>query len=387
MIVHFVLDEKVTDQIIENFRKVDNSSIFIVFVENWIPKYRHITSDADYIIQFITTGNINQTLASVKPKAILMHAFHLEFAKAILLIDCTVTIAWYMWGFDVYGLPRIKPHTYAPLTNAFLLQEGIHSKVGRIILKYRLSRKIYHIIRNKEDRYSILFKAMKRTSYFVTYLKEDYEYFSKFYPNTLKFIYCPFSTINQYLGGDFYYRKTISNTGQNVLIGNSCSPESNHLDCLEKLNSYDKILNSHFYTPLSYGMSDEIYKQKVIEKGHLVLGTGFVPMLDFMSREEYITILESCSTGIFYHYRQQAMGNIIAMLYLGARIYLSGHNPAFGFFVKNNIVVFDFDKDFEKYRNSRLEKSIVIQNRENLERVFNESTVLSEIKNLVNTLS
>ena len=78
MLVHFVLDEKVTDQIIENFRKADDQSFFLVFVPEKISSYQHITHQGEYIIQHTPEADINSLLHSLGTHAILMHAFHLE---------------------------------------------------------------------------------------------------------------------------------------------------------------------------------------------------------------------------------------------------------------------------------------------------------------------
>ena len=386
MVLHFVIDEKVTDQIIENFSKADKNCKFLVFVNNKNNNYKYISSENENLIKFVEEeDDINALLNTLKPKAILAHAFHLEYAKAINKLENNINIAWYTWGFDVYGLPRIKPTTYAPLTNRFLLKNISNLFVGRLILKHKFTRKIYFRIRKtEEDRYSIIFKALKKVKFFATYLEEDYNCFSKYYSNNFKFINSPFSTINQYLAGN--KELILRENAQHILIGNSNSVESNHLDVFNILKGQDILINTKVFTPLSYG-DYKAYKTEVISKGHQALGEAFEPLLDFMNRNDYIAMLTSCSTGIFYHYRQQAMGNIIAMLYLGSRIYLSSKNPAYKFFINNGIQVFDFDKDFRHYKNLKLDAEIVNQNKLQLDLIFNEDKVFSDIKNLIKTIS
>jgi hypothetical protein len=386
MILHFVIDEKVTDQIIENFSKAGENNRFLVFVNNKDESYKYISSTNNNLIKFEEVrDDINSILKTLTPKAILTHAFHLEYAKAINKIENNINIAWYTWGFDVYGLPRIKPDTYASQTNQFLLNNVNNLYFGRFILKYKFTRKIYFAInKNEEDRYSIIFKALKKVRFFVTYLKEDYYCFSKHYSNNYKFINSPFSSIDQYLAGNKDI--VLKDDAKNILIGNSNSIESNHLDVFEILKHQDIPDDVSIYTPLSYGDND-FYKTEVINKGTKTLRKRFVPLLDFMNRNDYISMLTSCSTGIFYHYRQQAMGNIIAMLYLGSRVYLSSHNPAYKFFTNNGIVVFDLDKDFRVLKNTKLEDETVKNNKQKLDLIFNESKVLDDIKSLIKSIS
>jgi len=386
MVLHFVIDEKVTDQIIENFSKADENSRFLVFVKNREEDYKYISHSHDKLIRFVEIDDeINTLLNKLKPKAILTHAFHLEYAKAIIKIKTKLNIAWYTWGFDVYGLPRIKPYTYAVQTNNFLLKNIRGLFLGRLILENRFTRKIYFILKKgEEDRYSIIFEALKKVRFFVTYLEEDYKYFSKYYSNNFQFVNSSFSTIDQYLAGNKL--SVLFDDAQNILIGNSNSIESNHLDVFSILKTQDILKNTKVFTPLSYG-DDEVYKNEVIHNGKQILGPAFVPLLEFMDRNDYISMLSSCSTGIFYHYRQQAMGNIIAMLYLGARIYLSSKNPAFNFFVDNGIKVFDFDKDFKQFKNTKLDLKTAYNNKKQLDLIFNENKVLEDIKNLIKIIS
>jgi hypothetical protein len=382
MLLHFLLDEKVSDQIISNFRKVDEQAIFLIFVEQHQHKYQHIKSNGQFVLRIDDFSKINDIIKSYSPCGILIHAFHLVFAKCLLELKQPIKIGWYSWGFDVYGLPRIKPKIYAQKTEAFILKAGIQSRAGRIVLRNEFLRKFTHTLTGREDRYSIIFRAMQKISYFVTYLKEDYEYFSKHYPNKLEFIYSPFSTLNQYLGG-IPTNDDQQESRQNLLVGNSCSLESNHLDVIDKLKTCKFFVDVRIYFPLSYGIDNQKYLNQVIQTGKKTLGEAFIPMLDFLDRGQYIKILGSCSTGIFYHYRQQAMGNIIAMLYQGARIYMSNRNPAFQFFVKKGIQVYDFDKDFDLYGNTPLPKGIVHDNRRKLEEIFSEEQVLKDLRGLL----
>src|SRR5690606_34405210 len=102
---------------------------------------------------------------------------------------------------------------------------------------------------------------------------------------------------------------------------------------------------------------------------------------------EYFTLLSTCNTGIFYHFRQQAMGNIIALLFLGLRIYLSNKNPVYPYLKRNNITVFDFDTEFEKFGNAQLSKDIVKNNRLRLMEMFNNDLIIRESKEVIKTLT
>lgn len=386
MVLHFVKDEKVTDQIIENFEETNNENCFLVFSDDTSHDYQYIKSKSKDLVLFNPAVDvIMHFVTKCNPQAILLHSLHLEFAKALIAISIEINIAWYSWGFDVYGLPKIKPSTYAPLTNAFLLRSDAKLYLGRIILKHKVLRKLYFLVNSKEEnRYDLIFKAIDKITYFVTYIEEDYRCFSNYYPNNLNFVYAPFSYISQYLAGN--EATVLNEDAKHIIVGNSNTPESNHLDVFEKLGSFETIKDVQVYVPLSYG-GDQNYKDVVITNGREKLGSSFCELLDFMNREDYIHMLTSCSTGIFYHYRQQAMGNIIAMLYMGSRIYMSSKNPAFSFFGKNGIQVFDLDLDFQRFKNTRLEEHIIVKNRKTLNSIFNRKQVLQDLELMVKTIS
>ncbi|WP_296315252.1 TDP-N-acetylfucosamine:lipid II N-acetylfucosaminyltransferase [Winogradskyella sp. UBA3174] len=386
MVLHFVIDEKVTDQIIENFSSVDKDCYFLIFTSSEEGEYNYISKRAKNVMRFNSQKeDINGVMETLKPSVVFIHAFHIEFAYAILKIKAKIKIAWYAWGFDVYGLPRIKPSTYGPLTNKYLLNNNVNLRFGRLILKYGLLRKTFFFLKKEEDRYTIIFKALRKVNYFVSYIEEDFSRFSKYYSNKLIFVYCPFSNINQYLGGS----KTIflKKNASNLLVGNSNSFESNHLDAFQIITKHHDVkMKSKIYVPLSYS-NDNKYKDCVLKKGRDLFGDSFSPLLSFIDRVEYIEILRSCSTGIFYHLRQQAMGNIIAMLYLGCRVYLSSNNPAYSFFIKNNIKVFNLETEYPIFKNTILELSDINHNRLVLDSLFNEEKVFNDIKNLVSIIS
>lgn len=385
MIVHFILDEKVTSQIIENFGKSNSDNFFVVFSDKPKCSLTFINNPPENLICFNEDiDEINCLFDKINPKSLIIHAFHLEFARTILKIRIKLKIVWYTWGFDIYGLPKIKPHTYAPITDGYLLERTPNLRLRRLILKYGLLRKLYFNYNKKEvDRYSIIFKSLKKVSYMATYLEEDFLFFSKYYPNHLKFIYCPFSTIDQYVAG---VKVNLLENPINILVGNSNSHESNHLDVFHKLNTSSLPADIKIFTPLSYS-GDNDYKEKILDRGKYLLGTKFVPLVDFMERGEYISVLASCSCGVFYHYRQQAMGNIIAMLYVGSRVYMSKINPAYNFFIKNDIKVFDFDEDFEKYSNNKLGIEQIKRNRLKLESIFGETKVMEDINKMMQILA
>ena len=59
------------------------------------------------------------------------------------------------------------------------------------------------------------------------------------------------------------------------------------------------------------------------------MGGKSEPITDFMPLEAYLKLLSQCGFVIMNHVRQQALGNIISMLYLGSRIFLREESPVY----------------------------------------------------------
>lgn len=104
-----------------------------------------------------------------------------------------------------------------------------------------------------------------------------------------------------------------------IQLGNSATSTNNHMQILKKLHKF-KEENIRIFVPLSYG--DKKYAEKVIEEGEKLFGEKFVAITTFMNVDEYNQFLCQIDIAIFGINRQQALGNIQALLYLGKKIYL-----------------------------------------------------------------
>jgi hypothetical protein len=113
-------------------------------------------------------------------------------------------------------------------------------------------------------------------------------------------------------------------SARNILLGNSATPENNHLEAMRLI--VGAVGNDRrIICPLSYGIP--AYAGLVADEGARLFGDRFVPLRDFMATAQYLDMLRGCSVAAMNHLRQQAMGNIILMLWLGARVFLNHQNP------------------------------------------------------------
>ena len=92
-----------------------------------------------------------------------------------------------------------------------------------------------------------------------------------------------------------------------------------HIEVFEKLRKY-RTENIKVYVPLSYGSNS--YAESVISEGKRIFGDKFYPMTKFMEKEQYFRFLMTIDVAIFANDRQQALGNIVALLYAGKKVYM-----------------------------------------------------------------
>ena len=106
----------------------------------------------------------------------------------------------------------------------------------------------------------------------------------------------------------------------NILVGNSADPSNNHMESLLLLKRFASE-NIHIYVPLSYNGTPD-YIQQVDDMGREIFGDKYTTIKHFMNASEYNKFLSDIDIFICSHNRQQALGNIFALLKMGKKIFL-----------------------------------------------------------------
>ncbi len=315
-------------------------------------------------------NNKNQTIVTsynkIKTNNFDYLIFHsLSFENAKFLNRCKISkhkIIWLLHGYEVYGLPDFKKEElYETKTmEYFNLKNNLFEKLKN---KIRPIANFFLSSYTKEIK-----KAMKRVDYFGVPYFEEYEFLSKKFNLTskwLKFSYYPLNTMQNNL---------ISNSN-NIFIGNSASPTSNHLDVFEKLKEFAFNSNQKVISPLSYG--DKNYANEIKKIGYSIFGDRFMPLTDFLSLKQYNKLLTSCSVSIMNHKRQQSFGTFLFMVYMGANVFLNENSTIFKFCQQNKIIVSNFKKDKIK----ALSKQEIAYNKKKIASLFNTKKMLNILKN------
>lgn len=265
---------------------------------------------------------------------LIVHCMSTMGARMILQSPSHVTVVWSGWGVDYYRLlPGGRSALLGAETKTFVDRfcgSDVNSLIGKV-------RGAADLVRQYCLLHLYWMPAMSRVDLFSAPIPEDYELLRRALGKRLRadYVQLNYGSVERSfqvgLGGA---------CGNDILVGNSSAMTNNHAEAFRILARKD-LSGRRVIVPLSYGAEDcPKYRDYVIRLGESLFGSGFVPILNFMSLPDYNALIASCSTVVMAHKRQQALGNIGALMYSGARVYFDRANPIYGFLKKRGAHVF-----------------------------------------------
>ena len=282
----------------------------------------------NFLTKFLTIKYITIRKLMKQAENIFIHYLTEEVSGILFGFRGKAKILWIIWGADLYKYLPLK--LYDNHTLELLIK--LESKIKSIFKRF-----YYYFF------YAIRKEVIKRIDYVISphkgdvrllkkYFKTKAEWYSQaIYPNPVDFEKLDKEVVS--IDEKFNFKK---NGGKLLLLGNSGAPTNNHLDIMIRLSKM-KEQNFKIICPLSYG--PPIYIKKIIEKGKMFFGDRFVPLLDFLNPDKYFGILKQIDLAIMYHNRQQGMGNVQILVYLGKPICMK-KTSGFFYLVERCVSVF-----------------------------------------------
>lgn len=368
-------------------------SAILSFVDNENFTFNNLVVSESENLKYVKSKNVKIYSASafesafskidIESDAIFFHCLTLNARKIINNHNQkTAKYCWFLWGFEYYNcwpIENIKLLTTVkntPLVNKLKDSVVYNDLTYRFLSSYEMFKSIL-----KKYYPSELIDAIQKIDYLAPVLPNEFERIKKLNQN-LKYLPFTYGNLESYIGDHSSVDLMNKN---NILLGNSADPSNNHLEIIEKLSQID-LGKRKIITPLSYS-GNEHYKQKVIQFGYEKLGDNFYPLLDFMSLEKYNELIFSCGYVIFNHIRQQAIGNLIVMGYLGAKIFLNEKSITSDF-LKNQSIHFRTTKDINSFEiNNSLILEEIKENKKRYYDLFSRDSVNTKIKNLLKIIS
>lgn len=321
MILHITTDNKFIHQALQTFENVYSGKNEVWMIGNAYDGHDK-TNSANKTLKIKDIFNPKVLKEISKYEIVIIHSFYWLAYPLIALAPSNVKYAWIGWGYDYYEF--IYPLEDQLLLNKTLrIKKEITSKdaLRNINLKSVSKRIIKKIIISIFKK-----KAIRKIDSISPVLINEYEmlkanFITKDIPKLIPWNY---GSLEENLVKNFLNDRI---SGSKVLIGNSGTYTNNHIEVFDMLGATINLKKIDVIVPLSYGEKD--YIDYIEKEGEKYFKSNFLPLKEFLSIEEYVNLIKQCGNVIMNHKRQQAVSNIVIMIYLGARLFLRDDNPTF----------------------------------------------------------
>lgn len=359
MLLHLMYDEKVIDRTIRLFEsELPGQNLYVIFGET---PFRHVTPG-----ERIISAREYRPEKHPAATAVVIHSLS---PRKIAFVEAycppPVPVYWIIWGKDLY--------------NKLLAPKGfrMYDRTGSY---YTPARRIAAPLRRFKYRLraarTMRFVRSRVTCLVTDITHNDYDVFARYYPEIrqiahAEFFYYP---IDEILGPELLGAQV---TGRNILIGNSNSLTNNHEYAFRYLSGL-QLGGRRIIVPLSYNGNPE-YRDTVLAAGKRIFGEGFMPLVEFMPLAEYNRLMQSASVAIYGNWRQEAIGNIIIALYLGAKVFIAARNPVYAWAKELGLDVYELETIDQQALDTPLTDAQRLRNRTILSERFNRAHFLETV--------
>lgn len=324
MLLHLLSDEKFTDYAIKQFSGSAMKSDFIVV--SYSEKLQYVSSDVSIINP--ASDELDSFLRRLNSySAVVVHGLFWPWMERVIkAVPDSVKVAWVFWGGEIYGRKDLQYTFLASRT--------------RGLLRWQNAKRFIRNRGKAPSGYEMPLSMFQRVDYCLTDVHEDMEFVKKYINSPMKELWYNYYSVEETIGG----LMDAECNGQNILIDNSCSIEGNHLEAFHAVRNMP-IEGRSVIVPLSYG--EPWLRKRLMKKGPTYFGDSFHPLVDFMPREEYNTMVASCAVVVMNHHRQQAFGNIMTALWLGSRVYMSKKSLLYAYFKRIGCILYNVEDDLK----------------------------------------
>lgn len=312
-----------------------------------------------------------------KASLVVVHGLIYQHARLVDRLPRHIRVVWLIMGTEMWENPYIYQGP--------ILGDKTRKMKKRINKQLDLTKGLKDVVRRiRFGRGTLQYvaKAAGRIDYVATFQREQYDLLKRLHAirEDTRYLHYAFYPLERIVDKE----KQGPPPGSNVLLGNSAAFSNNHLEAIDRLSALDTG-DRKIYTPLSYG--NHRNAKKVMEYGCDKLGGSFHPLTRVLPLAQYNQILNSCSIVIMNHYRGQAAGNVLSVLYNGSRLYMSEQSTLYQYLKRIGCHVYCVEKDLVPSNPdvfAPLAEEQVVDNRNALKGEISEEVL---VKNLYNKLN
>ncbi|WP_035678982.1 TDP-N-acetylfucosamine:lipid II N-acetylfucosaminyltransferase [Flavobacterium limnosediminis] len=376
-IFHICEDEKFINSAIEQFEHCfQGCNTFYVLPISLEENFKHVKIQ-DFVHKTTPETLIKISTTLPEKAIIVLHSLSPRFYDFVLRLPKSVKVIWFCFGFEVYNDANY-------FKNSYLLDVITRKKFPERVLssKEKLmeqARPFYRLVKPslplspKEYKHEVI----KRIDHLGSSFEEEFAQVCKIIKQKKIFFDFWYYPLEQIL--DVTSEITIDK--KSIIIGNSGFKTGNHLDVFNTIKNYP-LDNIDIIVPLNYGESK--YIQEVLSQGEKYFLDTFNPLLDYMPLADYNAILESVGVAILNNKRQQAVGNTIALLWFGAKVFLSHKNPFYNYLKRIGIHVYCYETELNAKSSAQfLSLEEIERNRKLLFKKLNKECLAELLKNQI----
>ena len=390
MILHIFPDDKFIDAAIDTFEAVNpNNNTYIVGINGNNAKWVKKNNEKVKTIQYGSSDYDTIALDTIKYDSVILHYLDNPKIKIINNSPVGVKFIWNSWGGDIYNdLPEWRYKIYGKATRLLLLKfqsKNIFEYFLRRSFLICIARNIKAEIRLKHKR-----KSLEKVHFYSSVLPNEKEIITRSFKLKSKYVLFNYNFDKDFLNIVNYQKYNFNQSRKkNILLGNSSAPTNNHHEIINILSTID-IKNRLVIAPLSYGGAAN-YLEYIKAYATKMLGKNFLALDIFLPADEYFNLIASCSICIMNHYRQNGMGNVIFMLWLGVKVFLSERNPAYSYFSNLGIKLFSIETDLNNSSKNNVFTELTeydkLNNKRLIENFYGYEAMLKRAKNFCDTIS
>lgn len=339
---HLMIDDKfINDFIIDAEKVAPGNNVYIIAAVKEAVK--HVKSDLAIYAPYHTSLFLDTVRNIDSNDQVFIHWASEEAINFVLSLPEGIKVGLFFWGGDIVEIPYsiYKSSIYGPLSLKYFEKYEEHPKVRWNLLKPKrlvrsLANRSWKYKANEQQALEVRKAFFKRLNYFFNWNVIDFEWITEHYETSALYKYF-FYNFNPIPVADQNTKEAEAKAYITLLLGNSDTPTNNHLEMLEVLKRFkDEAIK--IVIPLNYG--NRKYGDIIERHAISIFGQDKILALrDFMDREAYYQILDEVDVAVMNHYRTQAAGNTLALLYRGKKVFIHEISSTYKLLNSNNIIV------------------------------------------------
>lgn len=320
-------------------------------------------------VTWLQHGSAGEYLRSHGFQAVLLHSLYSLPLPEIMAIPPGIRVFWFAFGYDIYR----RPHESCPAVALPLYHPHTQHMLDQIEAHRPCAAPPPRFLQQLAAEYA---GAVARVDYFSGVIPAEHALMqARRYFRAQRFDYGYGNRIRF----EMMEQAAPYEEGDGILVGNSADPCGNHLDVLDRLRTLD-LGRRRVVVPLSYPGNYRLYARQVAVHYERVLGGRVRLLTQWLPLEEYCRVLDGCSVGIFAHVRQQAVGNLILLLWRGARLFMTEASAVFRWYRSLGMHVFSLEHDLTQ---SALSEPLSVRQRDDnralLRRLYSQQAALERL--------